>query len=238
MCIYIILNLLTLNLNKYIMVTNLKSSININTNLNIGNRLSMSISKDFNNENDDLNNRNKNTSFRYYNQYLKVINDKKHNQSVNSNKLLNKYESAFKDLKSLTPVTVLLWINTWRYNIVESNIKFPKYIEQDMYTINEFALENLKSNYLYIGFYPSYMKLLNGPYYIGVFELDNEKSILNTELIVQNPNYFDNNYDDTIFWDYKYDIEALTCDASLLFKIEKLRYFSAGRYYLSWKYNR
>lgn len=154
----------------------------------------------------------------------------------------NSYEKYIKaplskDLKMLTPESVIEWAKTWTYDMVHEPNKFPTFMFQDMFKMRDFANINSSQTYFYIGFFPKNVDLRHGPYFIGAFELRPVKREFITHAIIQNPYYYNTNYDKTKLIDFKKELLALCRDADVFLKFSNLKNTKNERYYYSWLYD-
>jgi hypothetical protein len=154
----------------------------------------------------------------------------------------NSYEKYIKaplskDLKMLTPESVIEWAKTWTYEMVHIPNQFPTFMFQDMFKMRDFANINSSQIYFYIGFFPKKVDLKQGPYFIGAFELVPIKREFLTRAIIQNPYYYNTNYDKTKLVDFKKELLALCRDADVFFKFSNLKNGKNERYYYSWLYD-
>ena len=154
----------------------------------------------------------------------------------------NSYEKYIKaplskDLKMLTPESSIEWAKTWTYDMVHEPNKFPTFMFQDMFKMRDFANINSSQTYFYIGFFPKNVDLRHGPYFIGAFELKPVKREFITHAIIQNPYYYNTNYDKTKLVDFKKELLALCRDADVFLKFSNLKNTKNERYYYSWLYD-
>ena len=154
----------------------------------------------------------------------------------------NSYEKYIKaplskDLKMLTPESVIEWAKTWTYDMVHIPNQFPTFMFQDMFKMRDFANINSSQTYFYIGFFPKKVDLKQGPYFIGAFELLPLKREFLTHAIIQNPYYYNTNYDKTKLVAFKKELLALCRDADVFLKFSNLKNTHNERYYYSWLYD-
>jgi hypothetical protein len=146
-------------------------------------------------------------------------------------------EPLSKDLKMLTSESVIEWTKTWTYDMVHIPNQFPTFMFQDMFKMRDFANINSSQTYFYIGFFPKKVDLKHGPYFIGAFELVPIKREFLTHAIIQNPYYYNTDYDKTKIVDFKKELLALSRDASVFLKFSNLKNTNNERYYYSWLYD-
>jgi hypothetical protein len=170
--------------------------------------------------------------------------NERHNMTLTHKYLTtnNSYEKYIKaplskDLKMLTHESVIEWAKTWTYDMVHIPNQFPTFMFQDMFKMRDFANINSSQTYFYIGFFPKKVDLKHGPYFIGAFELLPVKRDFLTHAIIQNPYYYNTNYDKTKFVDFKKELLALCRDADVFLKFSNLRNTQNERYYYSWLYD-
>ena len=156
------------------------------------------------------------------------------------NKNKEKYHSitpSSKDLQLLNNMIAVEWSKTWIYNMIHYTDTFPTFMYQDMFMIRDFAIINSSKQYFYIGYFPSDIRCIHGPYYIGAFELIPKLREFHTHLLVQNPNYMiENEYDENKIIDFKRELIKMSQDSLVFFKFNKLKKGSNDRYYYSWLY--
>ena len=169
--------------------------------------------------------------------YIKKQNINEEN-SINSINSIN-YEknNIHKDLIMITSLSCIEWSKTWTYYMIHLPDCFPTFMYNDMAILRDFASKNNSKKYLYIGYYPTKFDSKKGPFYIGAFEINPKKHELIAHIIIQNPiHVIDNNYDKEIITNFKIELEALSNDASVVFKFENLKSSVFERYYYSWLY--
>ena len=168
----------------------------------------------------------------------KYINERKNIENKNFKKEKYLYiDPSSKDLKLLNNVITYEWAKNWIYDMVHYTNTFPTFMYQDMFLIKDFANANSSKQYFYIGYFPSDIRCIHGPYYIGAFELIPKMRELNTHLLVQNPNYMiENEYDENKIVEFKRELIKMSQDAFVFFKFSKLKKGSNDRYYYSWLY--
>lgn len=237
-------NLFTLNVDNYSKVRKIN---NIIMNFNNTDKIDEINNYEINNDeidndkidNDKINNINDFNNFinNKYDDYNRKNNIKK---DINLRKDIEKYSSitpSSKDLKLLNDVITVEWSKNWIYDMVHYTDTFPRFMYQDMFLMRDFANENTSKRYFYIGYFPSDIRCIHGPYYIGAFELVPNMREFNTHLLVQNPNYMiENEYDENKILDFKRELIKMTQDALVFFKFSKLKKGSNDRYYYSWLY--
>ena len=129
------------------------------------------------------------------------------------------------------------WARTWIYEMIYIKSFFPTFMYQDMYKMFDFTCVNISKQYFYIGYYPPYIDLKKGPYYIGAFEVNSKEREFITYIIIQNPYYCaENIYDKENIINFKKELQALCSDATVFFKYSNLKNTTFNRYYYSWLY--
>ena len=159
-------------------------------------------------------------------------------QNINEENFIN-YEknNIHKDLIMITGLSCIEWSKTWTFYMIHLPDCFPTFMYNDMAILRDFASKNNSKKYLYIGYYPKKFDSNKGPFYIGAFEINPKKHELIAHIIIQNPiHVIDNNYDKEIITNFKIELEALSNDASVVFKFENLKSSVFERYYYSWLY--
>ena len=141
-----------------------------------------------------------------------------------------------KNLKLLTYDSTREWAKTWTYEMIQEPNQFPIFMFHDMFKMRDFCTINCSRNYFYIGFFPKNMEPKQGPYFIGAFELRPQKREFLTHAIIQNPYYYNTNYDKTKFVDFRKELLALCRDASVFLVFSNLKNSKNERYYYSWLY--
>lgn len=142
-----------------------------------------------------------------------------------------------KDLKMLNNVITIEWSKNWIKDMVRYQMRFPSFMYHDMFIMRDFAIQNTSERYFYIGYYPSEMRTIHGPYYIGAFELIPGERTFTSHLIVQNPNYMVEDDDcKKRMINFKKELRAMCEDALVFFKFNLLKNKSNDRYYLTWLY--
>ena len=87
--------------------------------------------------------------------------------------------------------------------------QFPTFMFHDMFKMRDFCTINCSRNYFYIGYFPKNVDLKQGPYFIGAFELRPHSREFLTHAIIQNPYYYNIDYDKTKFVDFKKNSEHI-----------------------------
>ena len=142
-----------------------------------------------------------------------------------------------KDLERLSNEVTIQWTRNWIQDMVRYEVRFPGFMYKDIFSIRDFAIQNQSDLYFYIGYFPSDMRTIHGPYYIGAFELNPRDRTFSAYKIVQNPNYMidDKNCKKRMI-NFKKELRAMSEDACVFFKFSQLKNESNDRYYLTWLY--
>ena len=112
---------------------------------------------------------------------------------------------------------------------------YPKYVYSDIFLMRDYIIKNSEDIDFYIGFYPKLRKCNNGPYFIGAFKLNPKDKMFSCNLIIQNPNYMDD--DQSFFLDYKKDLMSMCQQADVKFDYINLKNLENKRYWMSWRLN-
>lgn len=142
-----------------------------------------------------------------------------------------------KDIKLLNNLAIIEWTKQWIHDMVNSGTSrlYPKFMYEDMFIIREFAARNITNKYFYIGYFPGDIITNRGPYYIAALELITKNKVLDTQLIVQNPNYIiKNEIDNYRMVNFKKELKMLCGEAGIFFRYGNLRNKSDNRYYMCW----
>lgn len=147
-------------------------------------------------------------------------------------------EPTYKDLILLDSDKTIEWARGWIYDMINIDMHFPKFMYLDMYTMRDYAIENIAPNYYYIGYCPPDIDTDRyGPYYIIALELNPKKRELHVCCIIQNPNYIITGEKDIYrITNFKKEIKNIANDALVFLKIENLKHNSSERYYFTWLY--
>lgn len=160
----------------------------------------------------------------------------KENIDNNENKEDNLVIFETNQLSLLNNIATAEWSRSWIYDMVNINDEsFPQYIYKDMFTMRDYCSNNEKNIDFYIGFFPTIRKCNNGPYYIGAFKLNPESKIFSSKLIIQNPNYLDD--DQSFLKEFKNNLKVMCKHAGAVFDYSELKNIENKRYYMAWKYD-
>ena len=222
-------------LNKKILLSEIKKERNETFNSSFDNIKSI----EYNEENDmwiidlKLTDSEEISEFPSFNKFLE---NKKNDEIMK----IQKSKRPFKNLKLLTYSDTIGYSKQWIYDMITygpSN-SYPKFIYDNIYDIREHCNINTNKIYFYIGYFPK--GSIYGPYYIGAFELNTQERVLDTNLIMQNPNYYmldKKSNDKNNFINYKKELLCMSYATNIIFKYDKLKYIpTCERYYLSWFY--
>ena len=168
--------------------------------------------------------------------YIKKQNINEENSINYINSINYEKNNIHKDLIMITALSCIEWSKVWTYYMIHLPDCFPTFMYNDMAIMRDFARKNNSKQYLFIGYYPKTVDSKKGPFYIGAFEINPKKHELIAHIIIQNPiHVIDNNYDKEIITNFKIELEALSNDASVVFKFENLKSGGFERYYYSWQ---
>jgi hypothetical protein len=241
-----------INLNNKVKLYKNERNTLLLSNINNSNSISDSNSKsfyDFIKQNNLTLNVEENYVENYVENYItKFVENYEKNETQNetlTHKYLTTYNSyekyikapLSKDLKMLTPESSREWAKTWTFEMIHESNQFPTFMFHDMFKMRDFCTINCSRNYFYIGYFPKKLDLKQGPYFIGAFELRPHSREFLTHAIIQNPYYYNINYDKTKIVDFKKELLALCRDASVFLKFSNLRNSKNERYYYSWLYD-
>ena len=158
------------------------------------------------------------------------------NSDNNKNKEDNLVIFETNQLSLLNNIVTAEWSKSWIYDMVNINDEsFPQYIYKDMFMMRDYCSNNEKNIDFYIGFFPTLRKCNNGPYYIGAFKLNPKSKIFSSKLIIQNPNYLDD--DQSFLKEFKNNLKVMCKRAGAVFDYSELKNIENKRYYMAWKYD-
>tara|TARA_B100001769_G_scaffold274798_2_gene274210 strand:- start:11541 stop:12368 length:828 start_codon:yes stop_codon:yes gene_type:complete len=180
--------------------------------------------------------------------FNKFIEERKKEEEIKSlyfGKIEKTKHIESKDLKLISYSETINFSKKWIYDMINHgpSDSYPKFIYDNIYDIREYCTINIERKYFYIGYYPK--GSIIGPYYIGAFELNAKTRELNTNLIMQNPNYVlldkgkdkDKDKDKDRFINFKKELIRMSHKANIDFKYDKLKNVkTCERYYYSWLY--
>lgn len=138
------------------------------------------------------------------------------------------------ELKLLTHLNAENWAYNWIMMI--SSEETPNYDEH--FYINLFAMRGManmytSSKYFYIGYFPNGKICKDGPKYIGLFELNHSKRLMNAKILIENPHYID---DVSCLTKFRDSIFVLTNTSQVSLNFQELNKPGQNRYYYSWLY--
>ena len=139
------------------------------------------------------------------------------------------------ELKLLTSVNSENWAQNWLMMISSKNTKeYDEHHYMDLLNLKGMSNMYTSEEYFYIGFFPEGKFCNHGPKYIGLFELEHDKRIFNTKIIVENPNYTD---EDSSFYSFKNQLTMLTDSSYIFLNHQELNRPSQIRFYYLWNLN-
>lgn len=176
-----------------------------------------------NNKNDNNNNQNNNN-----------INNENDGEDYNQENDIILYETT--QLSLINNIIASEWAKKWIYDMVNFfDGSFPQYIYKDMFLMRDYCDNNYHKLDFYIAFFPVLRKCNDGPYYIAAFKLDPLKKNFSCKLIIQNPNYSDD--DKSFLKDFKDNLKIMCKRAGASFNYSDLKKLENKRYYMVWKYD-
>ena len=185
------------------------------------------------NDNVDKNN----TNFPSFNEYMRKSNESFNKLVKDTAKVEKRLRYEYADLKLIKSTETMEWSKTWIYSMVNSGVRYPQFMYQDMFLMRDYAVKNNSKKYLYISYFPSTIRSVHGPHYIVAVEIVPKKREFQVQLIVQNPNYMiESEYDEKKIVDFKNQLIALSRDSDVFFEFSQLKDISNPRYYYSWLY--
>lgn len=160
----------------------------------------------------------------FYKQKDKMFNDENYKKN---NSIIKKK----KNIKLLTAAHANDFSRQWLVDMNKNPNNYEKSLYENMYNMIDFAKFNRSEFYYYIGYYDDNILFNYEPYYIGVFELLPKKKILNTYIIIKNPNLLEKNNNNIM--ELKHELLNLCYDSNIEFRFNNLYNYNK-RYYLSW----
>lgn len=160
---------------------------------------------------------------------------------INNNNNNNNYNLPIRRLENGDHNNLILlnneitseWCKNWIYEMSlykkDEDIDYPQFMISDIMSMRIYCETNKKDNFFYIGYVPTNVNTMNGPLYIGAFQLIQGKRIFNFEKIIQNPN---NKLLETSVIDFKNDLYDLGKLTNCIMNIKPLHNFSDNRYWL------
>lgn len=125
------------------------------------------------------------------------------------------------------------WCKNWIHEMTlykkEDDEDYPQFMYSDIMSMRIYCETNKADNYFYVGYIPTNVNTVNGPTYIGAFQLIQGKRIFNIEKIIQNPG---NKFSDTSVIDFRNDLCELGNLTNCIMNIKPLKNFSDNRYWL------
>ena len=165
-----------------------------------------------------------------------IYNEPTNNTNPNNELDFTNVLSDTNQLSMLNNVATGEWCKNWIYDMINFNgITYPDYLYQDLFLMREYYYKNKDNIDFYIAFFPTTRICNNGPYFIGSFKLNLKSKIFSTKLIIQNPNYLDD--DKSFFNDFKTNLLLMCKRAGVVFDFSELKNLDNKRFYMSWKFN-
>jgi len=137
------------------------------------------------------------------------------------------------ELKLMKHIDVEIIAHNWLMHLSNSNEEYDEHYYMDYFNMRGMVNMYNGREYFYIGYFPKCESIL-GPKYIGLFELQHKKRILNTKLIIENPKYISG---ESLLLEYKDLMLILTDKAFVFLNYKELNRPEQIRYYYEWKYN-
>lgn len=119
------------------------------------------------------------------------------------------------------------WLNDMNIEPINSD----KILYENLKKMTDFSRLNRSEFFYYIGYYDNNIMYNYEPYYIGVFELLPSKKILDTYIIIKNPNLIEKN--DNNILDFKNNVLKICYDSNIKLIFDNLKNYQK-KYYFSW----
>ena len=160
---------------------------------------------------------------------------------INNNNNNNNYNLPIRRLENGDNNNLILlnneitaeWCKNWIHEMTlykkEDDEDYPQFMYSDIMSMRIYCETNKADNYFYVGYIPTNVNTVNGPTYIGAFQLIQGKRIFNIEKIIQNPG---NKFSDTSVIDFRNDLCELGKLTNCIMNIKPLKNFSDNRYWL------
>jgi hypothetical protein len=127
------------------------------------------------------------------------------------------------------------WCKNWIYEMSlykkDEEIDYPQFMISDIMSMRIYCETNKEDNFFYIGYVPTNVDTMNGPLYIGAFQLIQGKRIFNFEKIIQNPSNSCVDISTSVI-DFRNDLYELGKQTNCIINIKPLKNFSNDRYWL------
>lgn len=220
--IYIIILINSKYINSFFL-NNIPIILSQKKNINIKNNIENNFNKTLYSSFEQYINIKKLTS-EFYKQKDKMFNDENYKKN---NSIIKKKTN----IKLLTAAHANDFSRQWLVDMNKNPNNYEKSLYENMYNMIDFAKFNRSEFYYYIGYYDDSILFNYEPYYIGVFELLPKKKILNTYIIIKNPNLLEKNNNNIM--ELKHELLNLCYDSNIEFRFNNLYNYNK-RYYLSW----
>lgn len=162
---------------------------------------------------------------------------------INNNNNNNNYNLPIQKLENGDHNNLILlnneitseWCKNWIYEMSlykkDEDTDYQPFMYSDIMSMRIYCETNKEDNFFYIGYVPTNVDTMNGPLYIGAFQLIQGKRIFNFEKIIQNPS---NSWADisTSVIDFRNDLYELGKQTNCIINIKPLKNFSNDRYWL------
>ena len=127
------------------------------------------------------------------------------------------------------------WCKNWIYEMSlykkDEDTDYQPFMYSDIMSMRIYCETNKADNFFYIGYVPINVDTINGPLYIGAFQLIEGKRIFNIEKIIQNPSNSFSDIDISVI-DFRNDLYELGEQSNSILNIKPLKNFSNNRYWL------
>lgn len=127
------------------------------------------------------------------------------------------------------------WCKNWIYEMSlykkNEDADYPPFMYNDIMSMRIYCETNKADNFFYIAYVPINVDTMNGPLYIGAFQLIEGKRIFNIEKIIQNPSNTFSDISTTVI-DFRNDLYDLGKQTNCIVNIKPLKNFSNDRYWL------
>tara|TARA_Y100000389_G_C17465510_1_gene525143 strand:- start:1485 stop:2123 length:639 start_codon:yes stop_codon:yes gene_type:complete len=160
---------------------------------------------------------------KFTSEFYKNIDKMKSNNDVNNKQTTN--------VKLLTSEHANDYSVQWLNDMNIEPINSDKILYENLKKMTDFSRLNRSEFFYYIGYYDNNIMYNYEPYYIGVFELLPSKKILDTYIIIKNPNLIEKN--DNNILDFKNNVLKICYDSNIKLIFDNLKNYQK-KYYFSW----
>ena len=147
----------------------------------------------------------------------------KANNDVNNKQTTN--------VKLLTSQHAYDYSKQWLNDMYTDPINNDNFLHENLEIMTDFSRLNRSEFFYYIGYYDNSIIYNYEPYYIGVFELLPSKKILDTYIIIKNPNLIEKNNNNIL--DFKNNVLKICYDSNIKLIFDNLKNYNKN-YYFSW----